>query len=199
MADIAHMTVELAAKRLVFPGMWLVYFVYSWATLRNVRAVKRREGVRPRIVRAISLACVAALIGLPHFPVAVLSRRFIPAGAWTFWSGAVLTAFGLLFSLWGRHHLGQNWSVAVTVKEGHELITSGPYALVRHPLYAGLVVALLGCVVAVGEWRGLLAMALAISVFWTKLRLEERWMREQFGESYEAYSRRVAALVPYIL
>ena len=199
MADIVHVTAGVAAKSLVFPVMWIAYLVYSWATLRDAKAANRREGVRPRIARAILLVCVAALIGLPHFPIAVLSRRFIPEGDWAFWSGAVLTAIGLLFSLWARHHLGRNWSIAVTVKEGHELITSGPYALVRHPLYSGLVLALLGCVLAVGEWRGMVAMALAMSVFWPKLRLEEKWMREQFGESYEAYSRKVAALVPYIL
>jgi len=178
--------------------MWLAYFVYSWAVSTNVKATRRREGARSHIVRLLLLACMAALLGLPRFPVAVLSRRFLPAGAWTFWSGAALTACGLLFSLWARHRLGQNWSVAVTVKENHELITSGPYALVRHPLYVGLLLALLGCAVAVGEWRGLLAVALALSVFWPKLRLEEKWMREQFGESYENYSRQVRALLPYI-
>jgi protein-S-isoprenylcysteine O-methyltransferase Ste14 len=82
------------------------------------------------------------------------------------------------------------------VKEGHELITSGPYALVRHPIYTGLLMALAGTAIAQGEWRGLLAAALVFGALWRKLRLEEKWMRSRFGESYEAYSRRVAALVP---
>lgn len=179
-------------------AMWLAYIVYWWSISANVKATKRSEGATSRIVRVILLLCVMALLGLPHFPVAVLSRRFLPAGAWTFWSGAALTACGLLFSLWARHCLGQNWSVTVTVKEGHELVTSGPYALVRHPLYTGLLLALGGCALAVGEWRGLLAVALAFAVLWPKLRLEEKWMREQFGESYEVYSKRVARLVPHI-
>jgi len=179
-------------------AMWLAYMVYWWAIPFKVKATKRHEAAAPRIVRLILLLCAMVLLGLPHFPVAALSRRFLPAGTWTFWSGATLTACGLLFSLWARHHLGQNWSVAVTVKEGHELITSGPYALVRHPLYAGLLLALFGCALAVGEWRGLLAVALVFIALWRKLRLEEKWMREQFGESYEAYSRKVAALVPYV-
>jgi Phospholipid methyltransferase len=87
----------------------------------------------------------------------------------------------------------------VTVKQGHELMTSGPYALVRHPIYTGLLLAFLGSAVARGEWRGLLAVALVFGMLWSKLRLEEKWMGAQFGESYEAYSRRVSALVPYII
>jgi hypothetical protein len=74
-----------------------------------------------------------------------------------------------------------------------------PYALVRHPIYTGLLLAFLGCAVARGEWRGLLAVALAFVALWRKLNLEGQCMRAQFGESYEAYSRRVAALVPHVI
>jgi len=85
------------------------------------------------------------------------------------------------------------------VKEAHELITSGPYRLVRHPIYTGLLLGFVGSAMASGEWGGLLAVAIIFGALWRKLTLEEKWMREQFGESYEAYSRRVAALVPYII
>jgi len=73
------------------------------------------------------------------------------------------------------------------------------YALVRHPIYTGLLLAFVGSAVARGEWRGLLAVALVFVALWRKLRLEEKWMRAQFGESYAAYSRRVAALVPHVI
>lgn len=85
------------------------------------------------------------------------------------------------------------------MKEGHELITSGPYAVVRHPIYTGLLLAFVGCAVARSEWRGVLAVALVFVALWRKLRLEEEWMRARFGEPYEAYSRKVAALVPYVI
>lgn len=109
-----------------------------------------------------------------------------------------MTAGGLLFSVWGRRHLGRNWSRAVTVKQDHELITSGPYALVRHPIYTGLLLGILGSSVALGQWRGLLAFALVFIALLNKLRLEEQWMRAQFGETYVTYTRRVSALVPYL-
>ena len=75
---------------------------------------------------------------------------------------------------------------------------SGPYALARHPIYTGLLLALLGSTLALGDWRGL-AFALAAGALWRKLRVEERWMRQQFGDAYQVYSRRVAALIPFVL
>ena len=76
---------------------------------------------------------------------------------------------------------------------------SGPYALVRHPIYTGLLLALLGSTLALGDWRAILALALAAGALWRKLRVEERWMRRQFGDAYRVYSQRVAGLIPFIL
>jgi protein-S-isoprenylcysteine O-methyltransferase Ste14 len=183
----------------LFPAMWLSFLAYWWAISRNVKETERRESAPSRIARLVLIVGAAALLWLPRVPLPWLNQRFLPHGAWCFWSGAAVTAVGLLFAVWARRHLGKNWSQAVTVKEGHELTTSGPYALVRHPIYTGLLLAFVGCAVARGEWRGLLAVALVFVALWRKLRLEEKWMRAQFGESYEAYSRRVAALVPHVI
>ncbi len=183
----------------LFPAMWLSYAAYWWAMSRNVKETERRESVSSRLARLVLIGCAVALLWLPSVPLPLLNERFLPLSALCFWCGSVVTAGGLLFSVWARHHLGKNWSQAVTVKEGHELITSGPYALVRHPIYTGLLLAFVGSAVARGEWRGLLASALVFGALWRKLRLEEKWMRVQFGEPYEAYSQQVAALVPYII
>ncbi|MGA2483846.1 MAG: isoprenylcysteine carboxylmethyltransferase family protein [Candidatus Acidiferrales bacterium] len=183
----------------LFPAMWLGYLAYWWAMSTNVKVTERHESVSSRLARLVLLACAAALLFLPRVPLPLLNERFLPHGNLWFWSGAAVTATGLLFSVWARRHLGKNWSQAVTWKEGHELITSGPYSLVRHPIYTGLLLGFVGFAVARGEWRGLLAVALVFGALWRKLRLEEKWMRAKFGESYEAYSRRVAALVPYII
>ena len=145
----------------------------------NVKETERRESVPSRLIRLILMVFAVALLCLPRVPLRLLGERFLPLASWCFWSGAVVTAGGMLFSVWARRHLGKNWSQAVTVKEGHELITSGPYALVRHPIYTGLLLAFVGCAVARGEWRGLLAVALVFGALWRKLRLEEKWMRVQ--------------------
>jgi protein-S-isoprenylcysteine O-methyltransferase Ste14 len=183
----------------LFPAMWISYFTYWWAMSKNVKETERSETGPSRLVRMVAILGAIALLWLPSVPLPLLSQRFLPLGLWCFWSGAAVTAVGLLFSVWARRDLGANWSQAVTLKQGHELITSGPYALVRHPIYTGLLLGFLGSAVARGEWRGLLAIALVFATLWHKLRLEEKWMRAQFGEPYEAYSRQVAALVPYII
>ena len=183
----------------LFPAMWVSYSAYWWAMSRNVKETERQEPASSRIARLVLIICAFALLWLPSVPLPLLNERFLPPGVWCFWSGAAVTAGGLLFSVWARRHLGKNWSQAVTLKEDHELIRTGPYALVRHPIYTGLLLGFIGCAVARGEWRGLLAVALVFVALWRKLRLEEKWMRVQFGDSYETYSRQVAALVPYIV
>ena len=183
----------------LFPAMWVGYSVYWWAMSRDVKETEREEPASSRITRLVLIICAFALLWLPRVPLSLLNERFLPLGIWCFWSGAAITAGGLLFSVWARRHLGKNWSQAVTLKEDHELITTGPYALVRHPIYTGLLLGFIGCAVARGEWRGLIAVALVFVALWRKLRLEEKWMRAQFGASYETYSRHVEALVPYIV
>jgi len=182
----------------LFLAMWFSYCAYWWAMSRNVKETERHEPASPRLVRLGLLTCAVALLSLPRVPLPFLSERFLPRGDFGFWLGAAVTAGGLLFSVWARHHLGKNWSRAVTIKEDHELISTGPYAFVRHPIYTGLLLAFVGSAIARGELRGPLAVALVFVALWRKLRLEEKWMREHFGETYEAYSRHVAALVPYI-
>jgi protein-S-isoprenylcysteine O-methyltransferase Ste14 len=95
-------------------------------------------------------------------------------------------------------HIGRNWSGVVTVKQDHEMVRSGPYAIVRHPIYSGLLLAFLGTAVARGDWQALLAVPLVLVAFLRKIRLEERWMAEQFPRDYPAYRTRVPALVPFL-
>jgi len=188
----------MLSMRYLFPFMWLAYIVYWRAMAANVKSDERCEEAGSRLQRLALMVLALVLLGFREIRLPLLDRRFLPPSPWWFWIGVVVTASGLLFSVWGRHYLGRNWSRAVTIKKDHELITSGPYALVRHPIYTGLLLGLLGCALAVGEWRGLVAVGLVFIGLHRKLRLEEQWMRMQFGESYENYSRRVRALVPCI-
>jgi protein-S-isoprenylcysteine O-methyltransferase Ste14 len=182
-----------------FPALWLGWALYWMALSGNVKSNVRHEPLGSRLQHIVPLIVAAYLLWVPRVPVAVLDERLLPLSAWPFWIGIALTASVILFTVWARVHLGRNWSGTVTIKEGHELITTGPYAWVRHPIYSGLLLAFLGSGIARGDWRGVLAFALASAALWRKLRFEERWMREQFGEAYESYSRRVAALVPFVL
>ena len=183
--------------RLLFPSMWLSWAVYwVWAS-RHAKPSERRESIGSRLLHVLPLLLAVGLLWSKRIPVALLNERLFPWAPWEFWIAALITAAGLLFTVWARVYLGRNWSGVVTIKQGHELIDTGPYALVRHPIYTGLLVAFIGSAVALGEWRGLLAVLIAWAALWRKLRLEERWMTERFGEQYVAYCQRVPTLVPF--
>ena len=183
--------------RYLFSGLWLSWILYWLWAARHAKPNARLETVGSRLLHAVPLLVAVALLWVDRVPVAFLGARIFPATLWPFWIGALLTTLGMLFSVWARVHLGRNWSAVVTVKENHELIDTGPYALVRHPIYTGLLAAIVGSAVARDDWRGVLAVVIAWLALWGKSRLEERWMTGQFGERYVAYAQRVPALLPF--
>jgi protein-S-isoprenylcysteine O-methyltransferase Ste14 len=109
-----------------------------------------------------------------------------------------LIVAGLAWTVWARNTLGDNWSGRVTVKSGHELVRSGPYRWIRHPIYTGALLALLGSALASVKVSAFLGLTVAIGALVYKLRIEERWMLGRFGETYRAYQRASWALVPFI-
>ena len=122
----------------------------------------------------------------------------MPASPITEWTGVVLTAAGVAIAIWARWHLGANWSGVVTLKEGHELIRTGPYRTIRHPIYTGILLALFGTAVAVGEVRGLLAVAIAWASFYWKARREEAFLTQEFGEKFGAHAKQTGMFLPKI-
>ena len=180
-------------------ALWLCWIAYWTAASLAVKPSARRETMRSRLLHLGPLAIAVLLLWGQAPSLDALRARFVPSSPAIEWTGAVLVAAGLLFTVWARVHLGANWSGIVTVKRDHELVTSGPYAIVRHPIYTGLVLAFVGSAITLGEMRGPLAVAIVVASLWRKLRLEERWMAEQFGDDYERYRGRVRALVPFVL
>lgn len=182
-----------------FPGIWVVFLLYWQLKARGAKATQRLEPLASRIVRSLVFLVAIALLMVPNMPWGWLYRRILPPSEWGFFVGAAVTCAGLLFAVGARAYLGTNWSRSVTVKQDHQLIVNGPYAIVRHPIYTGILTGFLGSAIALAQVRGLLAFAMIALVLWAKLRMEEKWMRDEFGAVYEAYSRRVAALVPFVL
>lgn len=186
---------------LIFCG-WL-FFLASWAwNARRVKSTARNESSAARLFKywlplIVAVVLVQPIHGMQDY--SLIRLRFVPPTIWVPLLGVLLVWAGVLFCCWARLVLGRNWSAVVQVKRDHELIVRGPYRWVRHPIYTGLLMAFLGTALAIGEWRALLAVAIVAGSFWIKLRLEERWMREQFGETYVAYMARVKALIPGVL
>jgi protein-S-isoprenylcysteine O-methyltransferase Ste14 len=177
---------------------WLAFVVVWGLTALRVRRTARREPIASRLVMWIMMGGVFVLLFRDTLRIGPLAWRVIPAGPGAATAGSALTVLGVGFAIWARLTLGQNWSGIVTIKEGHQLIRRGPYALVRHPIYAGMQLAMVGTAVAIGEVRGLVAAVIAFAAWIYKSRLEERWLTEHFGERYEEYRREVKALIPYV-
>ena len=116
----------------------------------------------------------------------------------TAYVGLGVTVAGLAFAVLARFYIGKNWSALIQVKEGHELIQTGPYGLVRHPIYSGLMLATLGTAIAYGELSGFIGFILVVAAWGYKSRLEEAAMAEQFGAQYEKYRSQVKGLIPFI-
>ncbi len=181
-----------------FPVVWLLFVLYWQIKAIHTKVTQRMEPAASRVLRVFVFLIVIVMLSTTRIPLRWLYHQLWPRGLWPFWIGAAVTVGGLLFAVWAREHLGGNWSRSVTIKQDHELITSGPYTVVRHPIYSGSLAGFLGMAIAICQVRGLVALVLVFLVFWMKLRMEERWMRSQFGDTYATYARRTAALVPYL-
>ena len=180
----------------LIPALWLIWLSYWFIAGRNVKPTQRHESLGSRAAHILPLMFGAWLLWTPRLPRGFLGSTIFTPDRASYFVGVGVLAAVLAFSVWARVHLGRNWSGTVTVKQDHELVRDGPYRYVRHPIYTGLLAAFVGCAIARAEWRGLLAIAIIYAGFWRKLKLEERWMIEQFGAAYRQYIAEVPALLP---
>lgn len=178
--------------------LWLAFLVlWTIGALVQKRAV-RRDSLTSRVLQLALGATAYFLLASPRLSHGFLATPFVPENILFSFLGLGLTIIGFAFAIWGRVVLGGNWSAAVTVKKDHELVRNGPYALVRHPIYTGALLALLGTAVVFRESRGLSAFAVALLALRLKSQREERFMTEEFGAEYKDYEKRVKALVPFV-
>jgi protein-S-isoprenylcysteine O-methyltransferase Ste14 len=183
------------------------YIAWAWAAVGIVwlaawflsKPAARRQPAGSRLRHIAMMALAFALVFSPRLRIGPLAWRFVPGSPAIAWAGFALTAAGCAFTIWARLILGGNWSATVTIKQDHRLVRKGPYAIVRHPIYSGALLALAGTVLAFGEARGLAALALAFAAWLFKSRMEETFMTEQFGAAYTRYQREVKALIPFVL
>lgn len=186
---------------MIIKALWVLFVLYWLWGWRRVKGASRSEPLLPRLFKYWLPLAVAIWLLFPSEEAEgwMMTARMYPHSQVIAVLGMLMVIVGIGFACWARHVIGSNWSSEVQVKQDHELVERGPYGLVRHPIYTGLLLAFLGTAVAVGEWHGLVAVAIIAVSFWFKLRLEERWMRESFGETYVNYMRRVKALIPGVL
>ena len=172
---------------------WLV----SWLlAARWTAKTVARQSISSRLAQSGLLWGGAALLFLRPTGSGFLTRSPYPLAAWVGWSGVALTVLGLGFTGWARVHLGRFWSGAVTLKAEHALVRSGPYALTRHPIYTGLLLAMTGTALARNSVAAIVGLGLFAVGVVLKVRQEEGLLTEHFGAAYRVYRAEVPGLVP---
>jgi protein-S-isoprenylcysteine O-methyltransferase Ste14 len=180
------------AVELVFAVGWGAFWLYWLAaafSTKKGRVPWSRE-LRIRLV-IVAAAVIAARVG-------AFRGHGLNTDVWRAGIGLVLFGCGLLFAVWARVHIGRNWGTPMTRKDEPELVTSGPYRLVRHPIYSGILAAGIGTAVAL-SWWWLVALGLAAIYFLYAATVEERFLTAQFPDAYPTYRRSTRMLVPFVL
>jgi protein-S-isoprenylcysteine O-methyltransferase Ste14 len=176
--------------------LWMTFFVlWMGAALFTKRAAERISW-RRTLYYGIPVALGYYLMFSWRFDIAWLQHRLFQRTGVVDWVAIVITVAGMAFATWARAYLGRNWSSAPMLREHHELIRSGPYRLVRHPIYTGIIVAMMGTFLANGKVRGALAVVLVWLAWTIKSRMEEEFMVRNFGAEYEDYRRTTGAVFP---
>jgi protein-S-isoprenylcysteine O-methyltransferase Ste14 len=175
---------------------WVVFFIYWVVNAANVKQNIEKH-ISLRYIFLLSLVVGAVFITMLY------EKTFLQN---TLWKAStrlgivtdLLVSVGLSITLWARATLGKNWSAHVTLKKGHKLIKHGPYAVVRHPIYSGMIIMSVGTAINIGRVYAFVLLAAMLVGFIAKFRLEEELMLKHFTKEYKLYKKRVKALVPYI-
>ena len=187
----------LADPNRIITLLWMIVFtIWMAAAYSSNEPIHGKSDWRSRI--AVWLVGIAWLL--------LLSRRLGGPFAWHVIAPAELlvvtgfgvTLIGLAFALWARYYLGRNWDAFISLKKEHKLVQTGPYAIVRHPIYSGFMLAATGTAFVVGQLRCFIAAALVIGAWSYKSGLEEVFLVDHFGAEYQKYRDKVKRLIPYV-
>jgi protein-S-isoprenylcysteine O-methyltransferase Ste14 len=185
-------------SNLIILACWIIFIVYWIISAQRAKAIAEKQSILSALAHRIPLGFSYFLLVFRR-PPPPMNLRLIPDVDWALAIGVLVCGLGLFMTIWARWTLAGNWSSDVTFKEGHELIRTGPYGFVRHPIYTGLLVMCLGTAIEVGRLRCWLALPLMAAAFWIKLKQEERLMLRHFPDEYPAYQKQVKALVPFVI
>jgi protein-S-isoprenylcysteine O-methyltransferase Ste14 len=187
----------IGLERALIGILWLAWLVYWIAAARHTAANRRTERLLTGVSYRIPLLSGIILMVFSHVSLPGISFHLWSLNPFILGMAIILEVVGLSFAFWARLHLGKYWSGRITLKVDHRVIQTGPYAWVRHPIYGGLILALLGTAISLGTFQAFLGFAFILVSFLRKLNLEENWLRSHFGTEYELYQKRVSALIPH--
>jgi protein-S-isoprenylcysteine O-methyltransferase Ste14 len=176
-------------------AFWTYWIVSAFSAKKYVRNKEARRSAAFRILLTVVIVLVLNVPGVERFLDAHGAAFMNPAVRGF---GVVLCAAGIAFAVWARRYLGRNWGTPMSLKENAELITSGPYRLVRHPIYFGMIIALFGTALVLGGLWLLIFFICGSYFAFIAARVEERLMTEQFPDQYPAYKKKTKTLIPFV-
>jgi protein-S-isoprenylcysteine O-methyltransferase Ste14 len=197
-AIIALVAYERPTPRPIWASgaLWIFFLVYWGSAAGNSAPTRSAES---RASRAVHERLLWTALLLLVIPIPGLTLRFLPASRLVVAAGLAIHVAALLLAIAARRYLGRNWSAAVTAKVDHTLIRSGPYSVVRHPIYTAMLGMFVGTAVVSGEVHALIGVVLIAIAYARKIRIEEATLRETFGDAYSDYQRETSALIPWML
>jgi len=177
---------------------WLVFLFY-WIWMWNKTKPTAETHADPYVnLNRVLIVISMVLLASHRLGIGWLGYELIPRTLAKALTGLAVTWAGVAFAIWARKTLADNWSAQPSLKQNHELIVQGPFKIVRHPIYTGIIIAVLGTAIMGGQVRGFIALAIVFFALWHKSRFEEELMRKQFPEQYEAYAQGVKKLIPWV-
>ena len=191
----------LFGARNVIPPALILVLAIAWTALglywgAPSRGPQSGEFKWYRPLRLVILACVFALLFWQATAVGFLGKRFVPDLPALGGIGFIAAILGMLVTSWSRIALGRYWSDKVILQTEHQLIRTGPYSCMRHPLYSGVLLAVLGTALVLGEVRGLLSFVILLVNYAIKAEREERILAERFGAEFNRHVARTGFLLP---
>jgi protein-S-isoprenylcysteine O-methyltransferase Ste14 len=177
---------------------WIVFLLYWLAAAFRLNQMKRLEPAHERMLRFIVMVIAFLLLFKSRPEFGPLNERFIPDISWISAVGAALVCFGIAFAIWARYHIGRYWSSTVSLRADHQLIRTGPYSWIRHPIYTGILLALAGTALAVGRYRAVLGLAIMFAGFVWKAKREEDLLSTEFGPAFQEHKRLTGFFLPRI-
>jgi protein-S-isoprenylcysteine O-methyltransferase Ste14 len=186
------MTAEVASQWagylwMLLGGVWLV----MWFGMKRAKKLEK-----PWEILQHALPVVLGFWLLFEKDMKWMNERFPSGSAVVWWIGLALTAAGVAISIWARLTLGANWSSVVTLKKNHELIRAGLYRWIRHPIYTGILLGILGTAMIKGHLRAWLGFAIVFLAFYLKARREERFLKQEFGAGFDEHARKTGMFLP---
>ena len=175
---------------------WLILIAYWVVTAFRARKNQRTEPIGTRLLTLAGMILAFAILFGTRLRSDLLAKRFVPDAPAVRDLGILLLWAGIAFAIWARYHIGEYWSARVAIKADHKVIDSGPYAYIRHPIYTGILLALIGTGLAAGRWQSVVAFVVILIVLFMKERAEEKMLTEQLGGSYVEYKKRTGMLIP---